>query len=335
MERYNFTNPLFLSKIEFNMRRFYIIICLLFLVACDDGDILTVELAFDKGLERCENDIESYLIYDTREDPNESLSLIIPRTDLSDLLFSIPTPVGIPAIFPIDGTTVRFNFRTYNRAIVTDELCDVISPAGLNIVEDYEATTGTVEVTVTIDDDDGDGISSDDEGRDPNGDGDFSDAVNTDLLSDNPDDIPDYLDEDDDNDNVKTANELDNDNTDGDNDPTTNPLDTDGDGIADYLDNDDDGDGVLTIAEDEDGDQNPLDDLGNNSDDEIVPHFRNTLETQNYGSPGIIDLSENAYTRTVTTRFLVRAIDLEILRTTEVDFGTLTTILIDYTPAED
>ena len=113
MKRYNFTNPLFLCKIELNMRRFYIIICLLCLVTCDDGDILTVELAFDKVLERCENDIASYLIYDTREDPNESLSLIIPRTDLSDLLFTIPTPEGTPAIFPIDGTTVRFNYRTY------------------------------------------------------------------------------------------------------------------------------------------------------------------------------------------------------------------------------
>lgn len=335
MERYNFTNPLFLFKIEFDMRHLYIFIFFLVIVGCDDGDILTIELEFDKELERCENDNASYLIYDTKEDPNESLSLIIPRTEISELLFTIPTPVGTPIVFDIDGTAVRFNYRTYNRAVVTDELCDVIQPAGLTIVEDYEATTGTVEVTVTIDDDDGDGISSEDEGRDPNGDGDFSDAINTDASSPTPDDIPDYLDEDDDNDNVKTKDELDDDNTDGDDDPTTNPLDTDGDGVADYLDDDDDGDGVLTILEDEDGDQNPLNDLGNNADDALVPHFRNTLEFTPYDSPGLIDISENAYTRTVTTRFLVKGIDLEILRATEVDFGILTTTLSDFIPPEE
>ena len=328
MERYNFTNPLFLFKIESNMRHLYILLCFIVLTACDDGDIIIVELEFDKVLERCENDINSFLIYDTREDPNESLSLIIPRTDLSELLFTIPTPVGTPIVFDINATTVRFIYRSYNRAINNDELCDVIPPADLTIVEDYEAPTGTVEVTVTVEDDDNDGVPTASEGRgelDENGE--YSNALDTDG-----DLIPDYLDEDDDNDNVKTSNEIDNSDGDGDNDPTTNPLDTDGDGTADYLDDDDDGDGVLTIEEDEDGDQNPLDDLGNNADGDLVPHFRNTLEMTNYGSPGIIDLSENKYTRTVNTQFLVKDVDLEILRATEVDFGILTTIITDYIP---
>ncbi len=328
MERYNFTNPLFLFKIEFTMRHFYIILCFVFLTACDDGDILTVELAFDKELERCVNDNESYLIYDTREDPNESLSIIIPRTDANELLFTEATTVGTPTILIINESTIRFIYRTYNRAIVTDELCNIIPPADLNIVEDYEADIGTIEVTVTIEDDDGDGIPSDLEERDPNGDGDFSDAQDWDN-----DGIPDYLDEDDDNDNVKTAFELDDDNSDGDNDPTTNPLDTDGDGDPDYLDEDDDGDGVDTIEEDEDGDQNPRDDSSVNNGITIF-HYLNTLETTNYGSPGIIDLEENEYTRTVTTSFYIRGIDLEILRATEIDFGILTTIITDY-PQED
>ena len=306
------------------MRRLYIIFCFVFLTACNDGDILTIELDFDKALERCNNDIESYLIFDTREDPSESLLLIIDRNEENDLLFEKQTPVDEPVILSI-SSEARFIYRTYNRAIASNELCDVIPPAGLNIVEDYEATTGTVEITVTIEDDDGDGIPSENE----YGIGGLLDPKDTDG-----DGIFDYLDEDDDNDNVKTRSEIDTLNADDDNDPTTNPLDTDGDGIPDYLDNDDDGDDVLTIEEDEDGDQNPLDDLGNNADGEFVPHFRNTLEMINYGSPGLIDLSENAYTRTVTTQFLVKNINLEILRTTEVDFGILTTTIIDYIPED-
>ena len=330
MERYNFTNPLFLSEIEFNMRRFYIIICLLCLVACDDGDILTVELEFDKVLERCENDIESYLIYDTRVDPNESLSLIIPRTDLSDLLFTIPTPVGTPAIFPINGTDVRFNYRTYNRAIITDELCDVISPAGLNIVEDYEATTGTVEVTVTIEDDDGDGVPTAFEGRgELDANGDYSNAQDFDQ-----DGIPDYLDVDDDDDNVLTSEEIDN--SDGDNDPTTNPLNTDadlpnGDDMPDYLDKDDDGDGTFTRLEDENGMNGPGDDRQDNTAGDDVAHYLNIEETTSYTFEDYNNF-ENTYNRTVTTRFLVKDIDLEILRATDVDFGILTTIIMDFTP---
>ena len=118
---------------------------------------------------------------------------------------------------------------------------------------------------------------------------------------------------------------------DEDNDPTTNALDTDGDGFADYKDADDDGDGVPTIQEDQDGDQDPTDDLGNNIDDILVPHYLNTLEMTDYGSPGVIDLSENTYTRTVTTRFLIRNIDLEILKSPDVDFGILITTIMDYT----
>jgi hypothetical protein len=330
MERYNFTNPLFLSKIEFNMRRFYIIFFLALLTACDDGDVLNVDLEFDKVLERCENDTESYLIYDTRVDPNESLSLIIPRTDLSDLLFTIPTPVDTPAIFPIDGTDVRFNYRAYNRAIITDELCDVISPAGLNIVEDYEATTGTVEVTVTIEDDDGDGVPTAFEGRgELDANGDYSNAEDFDQ-----DGIPDYLDVDDDDDNVLTKDEIDN--SDGDNDPTTNPLNTDadlpnGDDMPDYLDKDDDGDGTFTRLEDENGMNGPGDDREDNTAGEDVAHYLNIEETTSYTFQDYNNF-ENVYTRKVKTHFLVKDIDLEILRATDVDFGILTTIIMDFTP---
>ncbi len=303
-------------------RLIYAFFCALILTACDDGDILTVDLNFDGVLERCANNNENYLIYDLRTDPNESLSLIIARNTTNELLFTEPTVVDTPTVLTINGTSTRFLYRTYNRAVastsINQELCDVIQPADLNIVESYEATSGTVEVTVTIADDDNDGVPSELEGRDPNGDGDFSDAQDTDL-----DGIPDYLDEDDDNDNVKTISEIDTANADGDNNPTTNPLDTDGDTTPNYLDEDDDGDLVPTIAEDEDGDQDPTNDISV-SNGITIPYYLNVLETVNYGSPGVLDPEENTYFRTVTTKFVVKNIDLEILRTTEINFGTFT-----------
>ena len=327
MKRYNFTNPLFLFKIESNMRRLYILLCFLVLTTCDDGDILTVDLEFSKLLERCENDIDSFLIYDTREDPNESLSLIIPRTDLSELLFIIPTPVDTPIVLNIDGVTVRFIYRTYNRAIVDDELCDVIQAGDLTIVENYEATTGTVEITVTIEDDDNDGVPTAFEGRgELDANGEYSNADDFDL-----DGIPDYLDIDDDNDNIKTSAEIDN--SDGDNDPTTNPQDTDGDGNFDYLDKDDDGDGTDTRLEDENGENGPGDDQAEDADGISVPHYLNVLETTSYPFP-FYNAFENEYTRTVSTSFLVKDIDLEILRSSEVDFGIVTTTILPFPPVD-
>ncbi|MFP4846303.1 hypothetical protein [Winogradskyella sp. PE311] len=324
MRRYNFTNPLFLSKIYSMLRRFFIILSLFVLTTCDDGDIITVELVFDQELERCTNDNESYLIYDLRQDPNESLSLIIPRNDTNDLLFSEPTASGISTEFAINGSTVRFLYRTYNRAVVSSgtdqELCDVIPPSDLVIVEDYEATAGSAFVTVTIDDDDGDGIPSDLEGRgDADENGNFPNALNSDG-----DEFPDYLDEDDDNDNVKTINEIDSSDIDGDGDPTTNPLDTDGDLIPDYLDTDDDGDMVLTIQEDANGDKDPRNDQNTNSAGDLVPHYLNILEVTNYGSPGFTE--NNSYTRTVLTNFVINDVNLEILSAEIINLGTLTTV---------
>src|SRR5690606_5862929 len=99
-----------------------------------------------------------------------------------------------------------------------------------------------------------------------------------DSASDFPDTdgdgIPDYLDIDDDNDNVRTADEIDR--------SAQNSLDryfdTDGDGIPDYLDPDDDGDGTPTRLEDS-NDDGPVND-------------RNDEGISDYLNPDIVDSYE-------------------------------------------
>ena len=171
--------------------------------SCDDGDIITVELEFDKILELCDENSESFLLYDTRTDPNESLSLVFPRNSTTESYFSTASPVGEPISFSIDGNSVMFNYRTYN---IEPTFCEVIPNANLIIREDYTASSGTVQVIVTVTDEDDDGIPTMNENPDPNGDGNYSDAQDTDM-----DGIPDYLDQDDDNDNVLTKTEDDDD----------------------------------------------------------------------------------------------------------------------------
>jgi hypothetical protein len=305
MKRYNFTNPLFLFKIQSMMRRLFFLLSLSILVTCDDGDILTATLDFDKELGRCDNNLNSYLLFDTRTDPNESLTLVIPRTEETENYFINPNE----GTLLIDESTVRFNYRTYN-SNPAGLLCDVLNNSDLIVREDYEADSGTVFISSTIVDDDNDNIPSVDE----YGPGGLANPQDSDG-----DGIPDYLDEDDDNDNVKTRNELDNENLDGDDNPLTNPLDTDGDDIPNYLDDDDDGDNVLTRLEDFNGNLNPRDDFVFNTEGIEVARYLYNLEATPFDDPGFIF---NVFSRTVTTHFLVSDIDLQILRATEVDLGT-------------
>lgn len=313
MERYNFTNRLFLFKIESMIRRFFVCFILVFFVACNDGDIITIDLDFEGDLERCENDTDSYLLYDTREDPNEALLLIIERNVDNETFFTLPTTAELP----INNTTTRFIFRSYNRAIVGDELCDIIPSGDLSIIEDYYATSGTVYITSTIVDDDGDGIPSEDE-YGPGG-------INNPKHSDD-DSIPDYLDEDDDNDNIKTSIEIssvNDDNLDGDDDPLTNPTDTDGDGIPNYLDDDDDGDGILTRLEDITVNKNPR------AQDNIVVNTEGIdVYRYLYNHPDAMEPFEdsgyifNYYTRSISVNFGIEHVGLDIINSTYIEFGT-------------
>ncbi len=328
MQRYNFTNPLFLLKIEFMIRRFFILFCFALLIACDDGDILTVDLDFDEELAQCDNFEEYYLVYDTREDPNEALIFIFEKgDDTNDALFTHATTEGSPAELTIDGVDTRFIYRTYNRELTADDICAVVSPGDLTVGDDYEADSGDVYVTSTIEDDDNDGVPNEDEGIAglPDEDGIYTDSLDTDG-----DGIPNYLDIDDDGDNVLTENELDEDNEDEDDDPLTNPLDTDGDGIPNYLDADDDGDGVSTRLEDANGENGPSDDrVAVNG--VLVELYLNSAEDTPYDFEDY-NAFENSYTRTVETTFIINNTDLTIFRTTEITLGTLTTIIEDFDP---
>lgn len=310
MQRYNFTNPLFLFKIESMIRRFYIILCFAFLFTCDDGDIINITLEFDEELERCDDFEDVYLLYDSREDPNESLTLILPKPTY-DYLFTTATPADTPEQFNVSGG-VQFNYRIYNKVLQDEVLCSVLSDPDLVVLEDYQADSAAmVEVTVSIEDDDNDGIPSTDE--DLNGNGDFDDD---DFDGDG---IANYLDEDDDNDNVLTINEDDDD--DNDDNPFTDMRDTDGDGNPDYLDMDDDGDGIDTRLEDENENNNPLDDFEETSSLPNTPRFLDNTAAEGY-NPANIDFINNEYTRSVRTIFTITNANLGPINSTVINFGT-------------
>ena len=250
---------IFATSYKKTMRKFlFILSASFFLSNCNDGDIITVDLEFDDTFSYC----GELVFYKTKSDPSESLSLEI-NTTIGELLELDDDNqlVSSEESFTINGSTNTFYYRTYGETLPTSYFCEAITP-NVNIITDSESTSGTVTVSTVLTEDDQDGIPA--ELEDINGNGDLEDDD-----SDN-DGLPNYLDDDDDGDNVKTSAEKPN-------YSASNGLieaqDFDLDGVPDYLDTDDDGDGVLTRNEEnETQDQNPTNDITDNT---IGPDYLN------------------------------------------------------------
>ncbi|MFB9057554.1 hypothetical protein ACFFU9_12465 [Mariniflexile ostreae] len=227
----------------------------LMFLSCDDGDIITVEFDFENNFDSC----GELVFYKTKKEPAESMSILFKNLTLEQLL-----QVGDNDTLITSSTGNIFNYRTYSNATLptTGLFCSDIPSSEVQIIEDYESEGGEATIITVLIEDDNDGIPAHLEDRNGNGD----------LTDDDTDGdgIPDYLDADDDGDNVLTKDENPDPNGDGD---FSDAQDTDGDGIPDYLDNDDDGDGVLTRDEENDTqNQNPKDDITNS---EVGPDYLN------------------------------------------------------------
>ena len=226
-------------------RLLYIVVVVLFF-SCDDGDVFVSEFDFENELTYCES-TSDVIIYKLKSSPNESLSVRMPLSVLSYF-------ENVDVVTENLSTTNTFNYRSYS-GNPSSLFCNSLPPSSPVITGDSESTSGLVIFSTILDEDDNDGILASLEGKDPNGDDDFSDSLDTDG-----DGIYNFLDSDDDGDNVPTLFENPDPNGDGD---LSDAQDTDLDGIPDYLDSDDDGDGVITRNEDTNMDTDPTNDITN------------------------------------------------------------------------
>ncbi|MDA9335309.1 hypothetical protein N9Q89_04060 [Flavobacteriaceae bacterium] len=266
-----------------------------FFLSCDDGDVLNVEFDFDQNLTLCEINTNSYILYDTKEDPYESLMLLFPKNETTEAILKPSTPEEVTEM-SLNSSTVRFNYRTYT-GDPTDYICQVIPDASVSVSQDYKAESGRVIFTSTFEDDDNDGV--------PNAleyDGDWD-----------GDGIDDYKDNDDDGDNVLTLNENPDPNDDGD---LSDAQDTDGDGTPDYLDDNDDGDATLTRLEDENNNGNLFDDVASGS--KKARFLDSTFEDAYI----VTAVNANKFERTYSINISLEEIDLTLLATDNFFFGT-------------
>lgn len=270
---------------------------LIFSFSCSDGDVIAVEFDFNDTFQACgETDL---VFYKTKNDPSESLSIFIENLTLAEII-NVEANNSL-----VTTTTGVFNYRTYNNATLPANLfCSEVPSSEIKIAQDYQSTA-TAIITSTLTKDDNDGIPAALE--DINGNGNLEDD-DTDG-----DGIPNYLDADDDGDNVLTKDENPDPNKDG---ILNDAQDTDGDGIPDYLDADDDGDGILTRDEETDTqDQNPRNDVT-----EGIADYLNKDVAISYPATAYrVHTINSSYLVTLT----VTGISLEILSQDEFDFGVL------------
>lgn len=238
------------------MRRLlYGIFLLGLLNACDDGEIIVTNFDFeDSTFQFCEGPNRNVIYAINSDDVFESISLEFSNNQLQTNANGSLIPPDEPVIsFPLSGDD-EVIYRIYNGSLGNGNnnyFCSVVPPSSPDVIEEWVSGSGATVFVIT-------GFT--DETANANPDNDGLTNIQEGWISGGPyldtdeDGIPNYLDKDDDGDNVPTVTELAN----SDNDPVNEQgfRDTDEDGIPNYLDNDDDNDGVLTRFEVQEGDEN-------------------------------------------------------------------------------
>lgn len=259
------------------MKKFFsIFIIFIGMNSCDSGDIIVTSFDLENSnLNLCSFGDQKVLYVINNDGVNETMSLQLTsrQLDEDELLLSRNTNQPIEIELTGDNKMV---YRLYDGEIPSDYFCKAVPSKDPRVVDEYITTEGTVVISTRFndigpqDDADRDGISNIDEGMDPD------EAQNPDSethLDTDGDGIPNYLDIDDDGDNVRTSTEI----RTGDGDPTAEGYrDTDEDGVPNYLDPDDDGDGALTKYE-------------VSSDDLLNPQSLQLADRPNYLNPELTE----------------------------------------------
>jgi len=297
-----------------------------FFIACDDGDVIV-----DQGFEFNPGDLE--LCNTGSLEPNNEQSN---AAENNAVFFNINSSTNEVIAFQLnnrffDATNVsdagseivsvenvNLVFLDFDASITSDYFCSGIPDTSINIISELRGDRGNIEITTQNitrpdGDDDSDGISNEDEFFENSGTTlrellDGSVLVGRDLTifrDSDGDGIPDFRDSDDDNDNVRTALELNQDDIATEENEGNTPMDTDGDGIPNHLDTDDDGDGVLTRNEITETAIFPTD--GENRNEDNLPNYLNAGITTSFEAT---ELLLNRFTNSFRTTVLGRSVGL-------------------------
>lgn len=259
----------------------------IFFSSCDDGDLIVTDFDFEnEQLQWC-GTLNSQVVFNINNDQvNEAIAFRF-GLQTSELQF-FALEEGVIEV-PLN-TTNQVIYRVFDAEVRANYFCNEIPPVSPDVTEEFRSTTGGVVLIATTlrtaEDHDGDGVPSTAEG--------IAEELDTDG-----DGIPNYLDVDDDGDNVLTKDEI---KVQAENSANGFP-DTDNDGIPNYLDADDDNDGTITRYEDWNMNNSPLDD----QNEEGLPYYLNSEIVDSFT---VNTFRENAISRSFRYTFTARNLTL-------------------------
>lgn len=125
------------------MKRFFsLMIFVLFLNGCDDGNLTLETIEFeDAATNTCNS---NNIIYKLKE--NEALLLEIPKTTFVNESTTNPL---IPMVINIDNSNYRIIYRFYDGAVTTVNICNTIPPAKPNVSDQWTAISGNIQIVTT------------------------------------------------------------------------------------------------------------------------------------------------------------------------------------------
>lgn len=109
-------------------------------ISCDDGDLTVEAISFDDvAAQKCGI---NNIIYKIKS--NEALLLEIPESSFANE----PTPVGTPLSIEI-GSSNRVIYRSFNGPIGIENVCATIPATSPIVIQEWLATSGTIQITTT------------------------------------------------------------------------------------------------------------------------------------------------------------------------------------------
>lgn len=119
---------------------FGLLLLVLTLNGCDDGDLILETIDFDNATtQSCPNNNVLY-----RLNEKEALLLEIPKS----VFQNEATPIGEPIEISIGGDN-RVFYRFYNGVVASDNICETIPPATPNVVDQWIAKGGLIQIYTT------------------------------------------------------------------------------------------------------------------------------------------------------------------------------------------
>lgn len=130
------------------MKHFFaLILVVLVFSSCDDGDLTQVSFEFnDSRATACNNNVTNdFFIYKTQD--RRALIVQIPESNFKNEISADKTTPNLP--LTINSTSIRLIYREYSDVLTNKTICSAVPAANPIVVEEREATAGTIIITTT------------------------------------------------------------------------------------------------------------------------------------------------------------------------------------------